>query len=602
MSPLFPTVRTVVAGAGRVAARFPFAVLAAVAGTGASIVSIEAEGPLLMNVVMACALGLPLMFGLRILRERWESGPVLAKLLEVAGILVLVAYALSLPTDMTGAPAALELRFLLLNIGLHFAVAFVPCLTGAGEGEFWQFNRRLFQRFALSALYTAVLTAGFALAMASSSKLFSLNIEARRYGELWMVMTGIFNTLFFLGGVPGNREELRGDESYPRGLRAFAQFALAPLVVVFVGILYLYALKIVLARSWPHGWVALPVCCLAVVGILAALLLQPARSMDGERWARWYWRWFFRALGPLSVLLLLSLQQRVSEYGVTESRYLGFVVGGWLLAVSVYFTLRPAGSTRSIPASLAALCFLSVAGPWSAFSVSLASQQRQLLAVLQPFGAVENGRLVPAKRALTAKELASARSILNHLLGTYERAGLRELLACYDASPTAAGRQGQKRDNAWINAESVISYIDSKSGVEGNLGVNAYGSIWVSVDLDLAGGMSVDGYKALYHALVYSGRAAQKLGDLTIEIPKGANPPKVSYAGTPLDATALEALLASIAEAGAKAKHRLPPSEMSARLVSGTHEWLLVVGKLDASHRAAKRPIVTDLELYLLEK
>ena len=339
-----------------------------------------------------------------------------------------------------------------------------------------------------------------------------------------------------------------------------------------------------------------------MVGILAALLLQPARSMDGERWARWYWRWFFRALGPLSVLLLLSLQQRVTQYGVTESRYLGFVIGGWLLAVSAYFTLRPAGSTRSIPASLAALCLLSVVGPWSAFSVSLASQQRQLLSVLEPFGAVENGRLVPARRALPTKELASARSILNHLLGTYEHAGLRELLAGFDASPTAAGRQGLKRDNAWVNAESVISYISSKSGVEGNLGPNPNGSIWVSVDLDLSGGLPVDGYRALYHGQFYSGKKAQKIGDLAVEFLAGINPPRITYAGAPVDTTALEARLASIAEAGAKAKHRLPPSEMSARLVSGSREWLVVVSKLQARRRAADRPILFELDIYLLQK
>ncbi len=602
MSQVFPTVRTVIAGAGRVAARFPFVVLVAVTGTGASVVSIEARGPMLMNVIMASALGLPLMFGLRLLRERWESSPLRGKLLEVAGIILLAGYALSIPPDLNGKPAEIYLRFLVLNIGLHFAVAFVPCLTGAGEREFWQFNRRLFQRFALSALYTTVLSVGLALAMASSSKLFSLDIDGRRYGELWMVMTGIFNTLFFLGGVPGDWEELREDEGYPRGLRAFAQFALAPLVIVFVGILYLYAIKIIVAWKWPHGWVALPVSCFAVVGILAALLLQPARTMEGERWARWYWKWFFRALGPLSVLLLLSLQERVSEYGVTESRYLGFIVGGWLLLVSIYFTVRPGGSTRSIPASLALLCFLSVAGPWGAFSISSASQKRHLLSILQSFGAVENGRLVPAKRELPLKDQASARSILTHLIGTYGSASLQGLLAGYEASPAGSKRREPADDNIYVNVESVVAYLNGNKDNAAARNPNPALTRYVSVDLELAGGLPVDGYRSLYHECVCPGRPAQKLGDLTLEFPAGDNPPRVTFAGTRLDVASVEALLASIAAEGAKGRHRLPPAEMSAKLVSGSREWLLVVEKFQARAGKTGRPATSELDIYLLEK
>jgi hypothetical protein len=598
----FPTVSIVLADARRVAVRFPFVVLCAAVGTTTSIMAVEAEGPLQNRVIMACSLGLPLMLALRLLRERLESPQVRGLLLEAAGILLLVGYALSIPGDFEWSPAIFWERFFILNIGLHLAVAFVPCLTGAGDREFWQFNRRLFQRFALSVLYSAVLYIGFALAIGSSDKLFALHVEGKRYSELWIIMTGMFNTLFFLGGVPVDRLELQGDESYPRGLRAFAQFALAPLVIVFVPILYLYAIKIVRHWSWPHGWVALPVCSLAVVGILAALLLQPARTIETERWARWYWRNFFRALAPLSVLLLLSMHQRISAYGVTEWRYFGFVIGGWLLAVSTYFIIRPGGSTRLIPASLALICFISSAGPWGVFSVSSASQKHRLIELLQPFGAVENGGLVPAKRALPAADINSARSILTHLIMTYGIERDPELFSGFSASKMGADNRKNDNGNTYVSVQSVITYVTGTNDalLGGRARPNASG--FVSVDLDMEGGLPVEGYRALYHACVCPGNGVQKLGDLSVEFPAGGAPPRISFGGKPLDVAALEARLASIAASGAKNKHKLPPSEMSAKLASGTREWLLIFDKVQARTRKGSRPDLSEIEIYLLEK
>lgn len=597
-----PSVRIVLADMGRVVARFPLVALCAVAGTAASIVATEAQGPTLTNVIMAAALGLPLMFGLRVLRERWASGGVRGQILEACGILLLVGYCRSVPMDFQGHPTMVWMRFVVLDIGLHFAVAFVPCLAGAGEREFWQYNRRLFQRFALAALYSAVLYIGLTLAVASSDKLFSLKIEPRRYGELWIVMAGIFNPLFFLGGVPENWQEVGEDETYPRGIRGFAQFALAPLVIVFVTILYLYSFKIIRAWSWPHGWVALPVCCLAVVGILAALLLQPARAREEERWAKWYWKWFFRALGPLAILLLLSLRERASEYGVTEPRYFGFLIGGWLLALSIYFTARPGGSTRSIPASLALLCLLSVAGPWSAFSVSSASQERKLVELLAPFGAVENGRLVPAKREIPIKAQNAVRSVLTHLLATYGNGRFPELLAGYEATAKGPKHHDLGDRNTYAGVESVIAYLTGAEGPPGTTSRNRIAAPRVSVDLDLEGGLPVEGYRSLYHACVCPGQPPQKLGGLTVQFPAGGAPPKITFGGQPVDVSVVQARLASVAEAGRKGAHRLPPTEMSARLVSGSREWLLIFDKFEAAPKAAGRTEFTELEIYLLEK
>ncbi|HXN35570.1 MAG TPA: DUF4153 domain-containing protein [Opitutaceae bacterium] len=594
----FPTVQTVLRETGRVTARFPYVVLSAVAGTAAAIVGIEYDGISVANVVMAAALGLPLMLILRLVRECAASRR-LGMALEVIGMALLVAYSFSFPSDYKGVPYIHWIRFMVIDIGLHFAVAYSPCLAGAGEWGYWQFNRRLFQRFALAFLYSAVLYIGLTLALGSMDKLLGIRVDPKRYAELWAVMAGIFNTLFFLGGVPRSREELESDTSYPRGLRAFAQFALAPLVIVFFVILYLFAFKIAKAWTWPHGWVGKPIYFFSEVGILAALLLQPARQIDAERWARWYWKYFFRALGPLAVLLLLSMMERISPYGFTEARYYGLVLGVWLLAVSILFTVRPGGSTRAIPASLALICLLSAAGPWGAFSVSSASQERKLVEMLAPLGALENGTMVPANRRLTSKEEASVTQLLTHMVSTYGRERFPVLFARYETQVKVKVKE-VNGNLSLVNVNSIISFLEGNKGpTDRGIGLGVH---HVIVELDNAHGIPTEGYRFLYHASFQQGRDRQHLGDLTVEFHFGQDAPRILLSGRALEETAITALVKSIIKAGIQSRHRLPASEMSVKLSSGTREWLLIVNRLEGTPQDSGATNLSSIDMDLLEK
>ena len=148
----FPTIETVGKETIKVIARFPYVVLSAVVGSLITIIGIESSGIVLLHVSMVAALGLPLMLALRLIRERISSRRA-GLAIEFIGLAILVGYYFSFPPDYKWNPYIHWMRFMVLNLGLHFFVAFVPCFTGAREWEYWQFNRRLYQRFALALLY-----------------------------------------------------------------------------------------------------------------------------------------------------------------------------------------------------------------------------------------------------------------------------------------------------------------------------------------------------------------------------------------------------------------------------------------------------------------
>jgi len=419
----FPSIANWRSGILQAVTRFPWNILCGLTGAGCAIVSLhfsknEALVGQCVRLALTVALGMPLFFSLRMLRERNEQ--LRRRPIEIIGLPLLACWFFALPPRPFDGPGIIWIRWLLLLAALHFFVAVSAYFWRPENSGFWQFNRKLFLRFCLATLYTGVLVAGLESALLSADKLFQLKIE-KAYGDLFFVMVGVFHPAFFLAGVPTDFSALNSDTQYPKGLKAFTQFALAPLVAVYTAILYAYAIKIVLARSWPHGWVALPVLLLSGIGIFAFLLLSPLRTRSEEKWAVWFTKNFPRALAPLSILLLLSVHLRVREYGVTEQRYLGIVAAVWTLAWALVFIMRRNAGIRWVPLSLALICLFAAFGPWSAGAVSKASQLGRVRRVLQQHGLWANNHAKAADRAidLPDKESTDLQSSLSYLIETH---------------------------------------------------------------------------------------------------------------------------------------------------------------------------------------
>src|SRR5437867_482404 len=444
--------------------RFPWNLLCGATGAAAMIVSLhfsknEALVGQCVRLAMTVAIGMPLFFSLRMLRERSEQ--ICRWPIEIIGLPLLAWWFFAQPPRPFDGPGIIWIRWLLLLGALHFFVAVSPYLWRPENSEFWQFNRKLFLRFCLATLYTGVLVAGLELALLSADKLFQLKMD-KAYGDLFFLMVGVFHPAFFLAGVPADFSALNSDTEYPRGLKAFTQFALAPLVAVYTAILYAYAIKIVLARSWPHGWVALPVILLSGIGIFAFLLLSPLRTRPEEKWAVWFTKNFPRALAPLSILLLLSVHLRVREYGVTEQRYLGIVAAVWILAWTLVFILRRNAAIHWVPFSLALICLFAAFGPWSAGEISKGSQLRRLEQMLQAHGMWKDNHAQPASATveLSTKETTNLQTTLRYLIEKHGGETIKKMFA-----PAVPSRDWEKM-TAWQGASDMINALKISNTVD----------------------------------------------------------------------------------------------------------------------------------------
>jgi len=573
--------------------RFPWNILCGATGAACAIISIHTEHNEWLDgqcarLAMAAALGMPLFFSLRMLRERIQK---LARWpIEIVGVPLLALWFVAQPPRPSDAPTIVIIRWLLLLAALHFFAGVAAYVRSNERLGFWQFNRRLFLRFCLATLYTGVLTVGLELALLSADKLFDLKLS-KAYGDLFFLMMGLFHPAFFLAGVPRDLTALDADPEYPRGLKAFTQFALAPLVAVYTVILYAYAVKIIATWSWPHGWVALPVLLLSGIGILAFLLLYPLREREEEKWARWFTTNFPRALAPLTLLLLFSLHVRISEYGVTEQRYLGVVLGIWILVWALVFIIRKQTGIRWVPASLAVICLLSAFGPWSAGAISKVSQLRRVGRMLQAHALwKDNHAERPSHNIdLSKKDETDLRTTLVYLVQTHGGATLRRIF-----EPVLIGRDWEKLI-AWDAARDIIN----------NLRITNHNyelpPALPSAARETAGALNIEGFRTMCRVDLYEYATSEwrslTCNGVAIGLDDGVLKLAAKGETTP-QPVPLNDMLTELPSTQTKG---LPDEKLTVNFQRGTHVFRIVFDSISFRRESQGSRVIT-CQFYLMEK
>ena len=404
--------------------RFPFAIVAAIIGAIYSIKIVHGnfdnsfadKAHYYYNIVMSCYLGMLLFTALTIFNERISFSKLIKYLIQSVGLLLIIGYYFTLPDHFALISFT---KFTLYSIGLHLLIAFVPYITKGEQHGFWQYNKTIFIRILTAVLYTSVLYAGLAVALLAIDSLFKINIDYKLYIDLWILLSGIFNTWFFLAGFPDNFEELETKDDYPKGLKIFTQFVLLPLITVYLFILYAYMTKIILIWQWPMGYVSYLVIAFSIAGILSLLLIHPIRNDEKNKWILTYSRFFYFAIFPLIILLALAIKRRIHDYGITENRYFILVLAVWLLGTAAYFLISRNKSIKVIPVTLCLIAFLSSFGPWSAFNVSIFSQKKHLVDLLEKNKMIINGKIKPAHDTISFADHKEICSTINYLIDTH---------------------------------------------------------------------------------------------------------------------------------------------------------------------------------------
>jgi len=378
--------------------RFPLTLLVSAIAVVIGIYLVENESHVknffpYVNIMLSASIGIPLFFSATIISGKRKLDAKQHGLLMLMVAILLTIIYFTLPNaESTHNTALPYIKYGIYNITAHLLVSFIPFVFSKQINGFWQHNKILFIRIWTSILFSGVLYIGLALALLSMNLLFEIKIHDKLYFDIYIFIAGIFNTWFFLSGIPEDFDELDSIEIYPKGLKIFSQYILLTLLTLYLVILYFYAGKILLSWDWPKGIVSYLIICVSILGILTFLLLYPYGNQTGNEWIKKSSKIFYIILIPLLVMLFIAILMRIDDYGITIKRYVVLFLGIWLCVVCAY-TILGKTNIKFIPVSLAVMLLLISFGPWGMFSVSEHYQVKRLKAILEKAAILKDGKI-----------------------------------------------------------------------------------------------------------------------------------------------------------------------------------------------------------------
>ena len=415
--------------------RFPFVCFYCLTIIVVGLIAIEYDSHdktyIFINIIRVAFLGIPLSFILKIISEKNNWSTIQYYLFNFIVMILLFGYYFTFPATHIFNEVH-EIRYGLLCLISFGLITFLPFRGKDEENGFWAYNKALVFNYIFAHISSFVLTGGVLLAIVALNKLFNLDIDEKRYGETGLVIVGILLPMLFLSNIPQRFESYREDNDYPKIIKIFAQYILAPLMALYFVILFAYEIKIVAQWNWPNGWVSWLVTWYAVVGLATMVLLYPLREQAENRWFKKWFSGFTFSLIPFIIMLFFAISTRISEYGITENRYFVYAFAVSLSIITLYLLISKTKNIRIIPTVVVIIAILASYGPQSAFSISQNSQKGKLEELLLANDMFVDNKAVPATKDISFEDRQSISSKITYLVKTHGFETIRDWFSDFD--------------------------------------------------------------------------------------------------------------------------------------------------------------------------
>lgn len=316
-----------------------------------------------------------------------------------------------------GTAIYLSWQFLLLLAAVGLTVFFAGVIHR--ERDFRVHVITMAVNILISYLYAFVVFLGISLLLAGADLLFGLVVFS---DALFYVVSVCFlplMALFFLARIgDGTKEKHKGVLSLVDNV--FGNI-LVPVLSAYVALLYLYIVKIIALRELPTTSVVNLILWPLALGVLVLFVVDH----DREHTAIYYFRKYMPPASiPLLALMYYAWFLRVSQYGMTESRYMVFSIGLWLTFAMIHFMVEKREMHMVLPMTLTLIFLAAVfGGPIGAQSVSFRSQKGRLEDLLLENHMLKGGKIVEPDKISKADRM-EIQNIVDYLRLNHDVSGI----------------------------------------------------------------------------------------------------------------------------------------------------------------------------------
>ena len=445
----------------------------------------------LHKMVILLGMSIPLTLVLELAREKYLSGKNRWVIRFVNALITLVFIIFYRFYYLSGKNSSSTLDSLeqLMATGIIFFLCFllVPVIGKKDEEE--KYFQSVIVDKTVTILFSVVLFLGLIAVFATIDGLSLIKLDSNIYIETWLFVVFVFSVIFFLSKLKKVDESLENYEIH-KIFKFLIYFIVIPLITTYTGILYVYFGKMLITRSWPQGLVSHLILWYTIFSLFIMIMVTPMAKKDSV--ARVFKKYFPFASLPLLVLSIVSISKRISQYGVTPSRYFVVLLAMWLIFCMVSSIFKARLSVILI--SLITVVYISVFTPVNNRRITLMSQNKRFEKILVKHGLLKDGKLVK-KPELAKEKKYEVTDVLNYILGINDRRNDIENLKPFgktDGKPYKDREEFEKSlgiDTAWYQYSDFGSIGDSyfvTFGINENVLVSQYNGIEEVKEYDYA--------------------------------------------------------------------------------------------------------------------
>ena len=371
----------------------------------------------LHKMVILLGMSIPLTLALELAREKYFSGKNKWVIRSVNALITLVFIIFYRFYYLSGKNSSSTLDSLeqLMATGIIFFLCFllVPVIGKKDEEE--KYFQSVIVDKTVTILFSVVLFLGLIAVFATIDGLSLIKLDSNIYIETWLFVVFVFSVIFFLSKLKKVDESLENYEIH-KIFKFLIYFIVIPLITTYTGILYVYFGKMLITRSWPQGLVSHLILWYTIFSLFIMIMVTPMAKKDSV--ARVFKKYFPFASLPLLVLSIVSISKRISQYGVTPSRYFVVLLAMWLIFCMVSSIFKARLSVILI--SLITVVYISVFTPVNNRRITLMSQNKRFEKILVKHGLLKDGKLVK-KPELAKEKKYEVTDVLNYILGINDR-------------------------------------------------------------------------------------------------------------------------------------------------------------------------------------
>jgi hypothetical protein len=384
------------AALGDVFHRFPFVMIMAVISTVFTL-SLVGEQDYLkeinaFNGAIAAYTAALALLNLQVTREVFSFSKI-SYYSGVATILLLTLIYYSILPNSDSEAYCMWIFAVGLCIVLHLTLSFIPYIRKYGSSYMLHYNFSLLFGWLKAFLYGTIIYLSLGLAILALDNLFNVTMGGYVYIRLFILVAGIFHSVYFLFSYPENYTNI-SELNAKSVFSILIKFAFVPIVILYAVILYAYIIKLFITAQPLEDWVSDLILWFFVTGIFTWLCTLYSGKIGESGFLQWFQRLFFPLSLPLIALLFYALMKAVNAQGIQEETYLKALLVSWLIMIVLILYVLKRKEVIWFPVTLILITIIGLmSGPLSVCNVPVKSQQKKLVSLLEEMNVIQNGSL-----------------------------------------------------------------------------------------------------------------------------------------------------------------------------------------------------------------